>query len=126
MMGMMKEYAPTITAVVLFLGGLCAFGLWVINAQIHPQVARLDGRIDANEKLFTRISKDLEAIKAALATQNQSIVDFKTEMNDFKTEMRAELAKQGKLIAEVKTNVKWIEKLLDQGQLGVPPDDAKK
>ena len=52
----LKEYAGVIAATVTVFASLAALGLWAINAQVTPEINRLDGRIDNYQSLYTEIN----------------------------------------------------------------------
>ena len=58
----LKEYAGVIAAAVTVFASLAALGLWAINAQVTPEINRLDGRIDNYQSLYTEINGRLGRI----------------------------------------------------------------
>ena len=52
----LKEYAGVIAAALTVFASLAALGLWAINAQVTPEINRLDGRIDNYQSLYTEIN----------------------------------------------------------------------
>ena len=52
----LKEYAGVIAAAVTVFASLAALGLWANNAQVTPEINRLDGRIDNYQSLYTEIN----------------------------------------------------------------------
>lgn len=60
-MEILKEYAGVITAWVTVAAALGALGLWAINAQVTPEINRLEARIDVHETLLRRIDRKLDA-----------------------------------------------------------------
>lgn len=50
-MVILKEYAAVVTALVTVIAALGALGLWAINAQVTPEIKRLEARIDVHETL---------------------------------------------------------------------------
>ena len=58
----LKEYAGVIAAAVAVFASLAALGLWAINAQVTPEINRLDGRIDNYQSLYTEINGRLGRI----------------------------------------------------------------
>ncbi len=62
----LKEYAGVITAAVTMLAALGALGLWAINAQVMPEIGRVDGRIDSYESLYKGIDARLDPMDARL------------------------------------------------------------
>ncbi len=60
-MEILKEYAGAITAWVTVVAALGALGLWAINAQVTPEINRLEARIDVHETLLRRIDRKLDA-----------------------------------------------------------------
>ena len=52
----LKEYAGVIAAAVAVFASLAALSLWAINAQVTPEINRLDGRIDNYQSLYTEIN----------------------------------------------------------------------
>ena len=60
-MEILKESAGAITAWVTAAAALGALGLWAINAQVTPEINRLEARIDVHETLLRRIDRKLDA-----------------------------------------------------------------
>ena len=60
-MEILKEYAAVITAWVTAAAALGALGLWAINAQVTPEIDRLEARIDVHETLLRQIDRKLDA-----------------------------------------------------------------
>ena len=52
----LKEYAGVIAAALTVFASLAALGLWAINAQVTPEINRLDGRVDNYQSLYTEIN----------------------------------------------------------------------
>ena len=59
-MDKLKEYAGVIVTAVAVATALAALGLWAINAQVTPEINRLDGRIDNFESLHAEIKSRLD------------------------------------------------------------------
>ncbi len=59
----LKEYAGVIAAAVTVFASLAALGLWAINAQVTPEINRLDGRIDNFQSLYTQIIGRLDRME---------------------------------------------------------------
>ena len=55
----LKEYASVITAVVSVIAALAVLGLWAINAQVTPEINRVDGRMDNYETQYTELKDRL-------------------------------------------------------------------
>ena len=60
-MVVLKEYAGVVTALVTVVAALGALGLWAINAQVTPEINRLEGRIDGNQILLRQIDRKIDA-----------------------------------------------------------------
>lgn len=60
-MEILKEYAGAITAWVTAAAALGALGLWAIDAQVTPEINRLEARIDVHETLLRQIDRKLDA-----------------------------------------------------------------
>ncbi len=60
-MEVLKEYASVVTALVTVVAALGALGLWAINAQVTPEIRRLEGRIDGNQILLRQIDRKIDA-----------------------------------------------------------------
>ena len=60
-MEVLKEYAGVVTALVTVVAALGALGLWAINAQVTPEINRLEGRIDGNQILLRQIDRKIDA-----------------------------------------------------------------
>ena len=76
---MLKEYSGVVTALVTVVAALGALGLWAINAQVTPEISRLEARIDVHETLLRRIDRKLDA----------SIKDAKERFDRFERTMDA-------------------------------------
>ncbi len=75
----LKEYAGVAAA-------LGALGLWAINAQVMPEINRVEGRIDGNLLLLRQIDRKIDRHFEALGTKFKAIDDnFKTMDAKFKT-----------------------------------------
>ena len=59
LMGGLKEYASVITAAVSVIAALAVLGLWAINAQVTPELKRVDGRMDNYETQYTELKDRL-------------------------------------------------------------------
>ena len=42
----LKAYASVVTAAVSVIAALTVLGLWAINAQVTPEINRVDGRME--------------------------------------------------------------------------------
>ncbi len=78
----LKEYAGVIAAAVTVLASLAALGLWAINAQVTPEVNRLDGRIDNFQSLYTEINGRFDRIERRLERQFDRIDDRFKQIDD--------------------------------------------
>ena len=78
----LKEYAGVIAAAVTVFASLAALGLWAINAQVTPEVNRLDGRIDNFQSLYTEISGRLDRMEQRLERRFDRIDDRFKQMDD--------------------------------------------
>ena len=58
-MGRLKEYASVVTAAVSVIAALAVLGLWAINAQVTPEINRVDGRMDNYETQYTELKDRL-------------------------------------------------------------------
>ena len=58
-MGGLKEYASVVTAAVSVIAALTVLGLWAINAQVTPEIKRVDGRMDNYETQYTELKDRL-------------------------------------------------------------------
>ena len=58
-MGGLKEYASVVTAAVSVIAALTVLGLWAINAQVTPEINRVDGRMDNYETQYTELKDRL-------------------------------------------------------------------
>lgn len=76
---MLKEYSGVVTALVTVVAALGALGLWAINAQVTPEISRLEARIDVHETLLRRIDRKLDA----------SVKDAKERFDRFERTMDA-------------------------------------
>ena len=59
LMGRLKEYASVVTASVSVIAALAVLGLWAINAQVTPEINRVDGRMDNYETQYTELKDRL-------------------------------------------------------------------
>ena len=59
LMGGLKEYASVVTAAVSVIAALGVLGLWAINAQVTPEISRVDGRMDNYETQYTELKERL-------------------------------------------------------------------
>ncbi len=55
----LREYASVITASVAVIAALAVLGLWAINAQVTPEINRVDGRMDNYETQYTELKDRL-------------------------------------------------------------------
>lgn len=86
----LKEYAAVVTALVTVIAALGALGLWAINAQVTPEIKRLEARVDVHETLLTRIDRKLDAIVVqgnerstrSEAAMNERFARFENAMNE--------------------------------------------
>ena len=77
-MEVLKEYAGVLTALVTVVAALGALGLWAINAQVTPEINRLEGRIDGNQILLRQIDRKIDA---SVKDRNARFDRFEREMN---------------------------------------------
>ena len=59
LMGGLKEYASVVTAAVSVIAALTVLGLWAINAQVTPEIRRVDGRMANYETQYTELKDRL-------------------------------------------------------------------
>lgn len=59
LMGGLKEYASVVTASVSVIAALAVLGLWAINAQVTPEINRVDGRMENYETQYTELKDRL-------------------------------------------------------------------
>ena len=57
--GGLKEYASVVTAAVSVIAALAVLGLWAINAQVTPEIKRVDGRMENYETQYTELKDRL-------------------------------------------------------------------
>ncbi len=81
----LKEYAGVVTALVTVMAALGALGLWAINAQVTPEINRLEGRIDGNQLLLRQIDRKIDANFESLNARFEGI-DAKFAVIDAKFE----------------------------------------
>ena len=55
----LKEYASVVMAAVSVIAALAVLGLWAINAQVTPEINRVDGRMDNYETQYTELKERL-------------------------------------------------------------------
>lgn len=77
-MEVLKEYAGVMTAMVTVVAALGALGLWAINAQVTPEINRLEGRIDRNQILLRQIDRKIDA---SVTERNARFDRLEREMN---------------------------------------------
>ena len=77
-MEVLKEYAGVLTALVTVVAALGALGLWAINAQVTPEINRLEGRIDGNQILLRQIDRKIDA---SVKDRNARFDRFEREMD---------------------------------------------
>ena len=77
-MEVLKEYAGVLTALVTVVAALGALGLWAINAQVTPEINRLEGRIDGNQILLRQIDRKIDA---SVKDRNARFDRLEREMN---------------------------------------------
>ena len=77
-MDVLKEYAGVVTALVTVVAALGALGLWAINAQVTPEINRLEGRIDGNQILLRQIDRKIDA---SVTERNARFDRLEREMN---------------------------------------------
>ena len=58
----LKEYASVVTAAVSVIAALAVLGLWAINAQVTPEINRVDGRMENYETQYTELKDRLGRI----------------------------------------------------------------
>ncbi|MDE0342573.1 MAG: hypothetical protein OXK82_05285 [Deltaproteobacteria bacterium] len=75
----MKEYAAVVTALVTVIAALGALGLWAINAQVTPEIKRLEARIDVHETLLRQIDRKLDA---SIRQGNERFTRSEAAMNE--------------------------------------------
>ncbi|MDE0028600.1 MAG: hypothetical protein OXU42_04240 [Deltaproteobacteria bacterium] len=78
-MVILKEYAAVVTALVTVIAALGALGLWAINAQVTPEIKRLEARIDVHETLLRQIDRKLDA---SIRQGNERFTRFEAAMNE--------------------------------------------
>ena len=77
-MEVLKEYAGVVTALITVVAALGALGLWAINAQVTPEINRLEGRIDGNQILLRQIDRKIDA---SVKDRNARFDRLEREMN---------------------------------------------
>ena len=55
----LREYASVVTAAVSVIAALAVLGLWAINAQVTPEINRVDGRMGNYETQYTELKDRL-------------------------------------------------------------------
>ena len=55
----LKEYASVVMAAVSVIAALAVLGLWAINAQVTPEINRVDGRMENYETQYTELKERL-------------------------------------------------------------------
>jgi len=78
-MVILKEYAAVVTALVTVIAALGALGLWAINAQVTPEIKRLEARIDVHETLLRQIDRKLDA---SIRQGNERFTRSEAAMNE--------------------------------------------
>ena len=85
-MGLLKEYAGVIAgvvvAVVTVITALGALGLWAIEAQVTPEIARLEGRIDRHEVLLRQIDRKIDTNLKVIDARFDRMDDRFNRVND--------------------------------------------
>ena len=77
-MEVLKEYSGVVTALITVVAALGALGLWAINAQVTPEINRLEGRIDGNQILLRQIDRKIDA---SVKDRNARFDRIEREMN---------------------------------------------
>ncbi len=77
-MEVLKEYAGVATLLVTVVAALGALGLWAINAQVTPEINRLEARIDVHEALLRQIDRKIDA---SVKDRNERFDRFERGMN---------------------------------------------
>ena len=77
-MEVLKEYSGVVTALITVVAALGALGLWAINAQVTPEINRLEGRIDGNQILLRQIDRKIDA---SVKDRNARFDRLEREMN---------------------------------------------
>ncbi len=96
-MEVLKEYAGVATLLVTVVAALGALGLWAINAQVTPEINRLEARIDVHEALLRQIDRKIDA---SVKDRNERFDRFEREMN---VRFEGIDAKFGRIDRELKT-----------------------
>ena len=71
----LRKYASVITAVVSVIAALAVLGLWAINAQVTPEIKRVDGRMDNYETQYTELKDRLGRMDQRLERRLDRIDD---------------------------------------------------
>ena len=77
----LREYASVITAVVSVIAALAVLGLWAINAQVTPEINRVDGRMDNYETQYTELKDRLGRMDERLERRLDRIDDRFTQID---------------------------------------------
>ena len=77
-MEVLKEYAGVATLLVTVVATLGALGLWAINAQVTPEINRLEARIDVHETLLRQIDRKIDA---SVKDRNERFDRFERKVN---------------------------------------------
>ncbi len=77
-MEVLKEYAGVATLLVTVVAALGALGLWAINAQVTPEINRLEARIDIHEALLRQIDRKIDA---SVKDRNERFDRFERKVN---------------------------------------------
>lgn len=75
LMGGLKEYASVVTASVSVIAALAVLGLWAINAQVTPEINRVDGRMENYETQYTELKDRLGRMDQRLERRLDRIDD---------------------------------------------------
>ena len=78
----LKEYASVMTAVVSVIVALAVLGLWAINAQVTPEINRVDGRMDNYETQYTDLKERLGRMDQRLERRLDRIDDRFGEIDE--------------------------------------------
>ena len=77
-MEVLKEYAGVATLLVTVVAALGALGLWAINAQVTPEINRLEARIDIHKALLRQIDRKIDA---SVKDRNERFDRFERKVN---------------------------------------------
>ena len=103
-MEVLKEYAGVVTALITVVAALGALGLWAINAQVTPEINRLEGRIDGNQILLRQIDRKIDAsVKDRNARFDRIEREMNTRFEGIDTRFESIDAKFERIDGELKT-----------------------